>query len=128
MHAAYIAISHFDGNTEGSRTHYMLCRYVHGDIKPENFLMGQKDTPQQRKLYLVDLGLTQRYLSPNDGSHVPYRQIPNDFRYGFSQELCGLADSSESLNALHLPRPPWRQGIQRHHYLAARNGKSSVMG
>ncbi len=57
----------------------MLHRYVHGDIKPENFLMGQKDTPQQRKLYLVDLGLTQRYRSAT-GAHLPYRQIPNDFR------------------------------------------------
>lgn len=82
----------------------MLYRYVHGDIKPENFLMGQIDTPQQRKLYLVDLGLTQRYLSPT-GSHLLYRQIPNNFRYGSSQELCGLADSRDSLIALHFPSP-----------------------
>lgn len=33
------------------------CRYVHGDVKPENFLLGQQSTPNEKKLYLVDLGL-----------------------------------------------------------------------
>jgi serine/threonine protein kinase len=33
------------------------CRYVHGDVKPENFLLGQTGTPNEKKLYLVDLGL-----------------------------------------------------------------------
>lgn len=30
---------------------------MHGDVKPENFLLGQPSTPQEKKLYLVDLGL-----------------------------------------------------------------------
>lgn len=36
-----------------------LCgySYVHGDVKPENFLLGQPSTPQEKKLFLVDLGL-----------------------------------------------------------------------
>lgn len=34
-----------------------VISYVHGDVKPENFLMGQPATPQEKKLYLVDLGL-----------------------------------------------------------------------
>ena len=33
------------------------CRYVHGDVKPENFLMGQAGTSNEKRLYLVDLGL-----------------------------------------------------------------------
>ncbi len=33
------------------------CRYVHGDVKPENFLLGQPGSPVEKKLYLVDLGL-----------------------------------------------------------------------
>ncbi len=33
------------------------CRFVHGDIKPENFLMGATGTPNANRLYLVDLGL-----------------------------------------------------------------------
>ena len=34
-----------------------VCRYVHGDVKPENFLLGQANTTDEKKLYLVDLGL-----------------------------------------------------------------------
>lgn len=34
-----------------------LCRYVHGDVKPENFLLGLPGTPEEKKLFLVDLGL-----------------------------------------------------------------------
>lgn len=32
-------------------------RFVHGDVKPENFLLGQPATPDEKKLYLIDLGL-----------------------------------------------------------------------
>jgi serine/threonine protein kinase len=32
-------------------------RYVHGDVKPENFLLGQPATADEKKLFLVDLGL-----------------------------------------------------------------------
>eukprot|EP00887_Chlorella_sp_A99_P002731 scaffold6.g2731.t1 len=35
--------------------------YVHGDVKPENFLLGQPGTPRSNKLYLVDFGLAQRW-------------------------------------------------------------------
>ena len=36
-------------------------RYVHGDVKPENFLLGQPSTPQEKKLFLVDLGLGETH-------------------------------------------------------------------
>ena len=32
-------------------------RYVHGDVKPENFLLGPPGTSDEKKLFLVDLGL-----------------------------------------------------------------------
>lgn len=35
----------------------LISRYVHGDVKPENFLLGPPDTALSKKLYLVDLGL-----------------------------------------------------------------------
>lgn len=35
----------------------MPASYVHGDVKPENFLLGQPNTPDEKKLFLVDLGL-----------------------------------------------------------------------
>lgn len=34
-----------------------MHRYVHGDVKPENFLLGQAGTVDEKKLFLVDLGL-----------------------------------------------------------------------
>jgi len=39
---------------------------VHGDIKPENFLLGPPGTPTEKKLYLVDLG----YGLVDDSRHV----------------------------------------------------------
>lgn len=36
-------------------------RYVHGDVKPENFLLGPPETPDEKKLFLVDLGLGNLY-------------------------------------------------------------------
>lgn len=35
----------------------IIVSYVHGDVKPENFLLGQPSTAQEKKLFLVDLGL-----------------------------------------------------------------------
>lgn len=35
----------------------LIGRYVHGDVKPENFLLGPPGTPEEKKLFLVDLGL-----------------------------------------------------------------------
>lgn len=39
-----------------------FCRYVHGDVKPENFLLGTPGTPDEKKLFLVDLGLGDFHL------------------------------------------------------------------
>lgn len=36
-------------------------RYVHGDVKPENFLLGPPGTPEEKRLFLVDLGLGMIY-------------------------------------------------------------------
>jgi serine/threonine protein kinase len=38
-------------------THHSPPSYVHGDVKPENFLLGQPGTPNEKRLYLCDLGL-----------------------------------------------------------------------
>ena len=58
----------------------MLCgRYVHGDVKPENFLLGPPDTPKANRLYLVDLGLATKWRDSR-GLHVKYDQRPDDFR------------------------------------------------
>ncbi|CAI6002694.1 unnamed protein product, partial [Closterium sp. NIES-64] len=54
--------------------------YVHGDVKPENFLLGQPGTSEEKKLYLVDLGLATRWRDSNTGQHVEYDQRPDIFR------------------------------------------------
>lgn len=38
-------------------------RFVHGDVKPENFLLGQPGTADDKKLYLIDLGLGMKSSS-----------------------------------------------------------------
>ncbi|XP_062148104.1 casein kinase 1-like protein HD16 [Alnus glutinosa] len=54
--------------------------FVHGDVKPENFLLGQPGTPNEKKLYLVDLGLASRWKNASSGRHVDYDQKPDFFR------------------------------------------------
>ncbi len=54
--------------------------FVHGDIKPENFLLGPSGTPTEKKLYLVDLGLATRWRDPVCAAHVDYDQRPDVFR------------------------------------------------
>ncbi|XP_073056246.1 casein kinase 1-like protein HD16 [Primulina eburnea] len=54
--------------------------YVHGDVKPENFLLGPPGTTDEKKLYLVDLGLATRWRDGNSGVHVDYDQRPDVFR------------------------------------------------
>ncbi|PIN10662.1 Casein kinase (serine/threonine/tyrosine protein kinase) [Handroanthus impetiginosus] len=54
--------------------------YVHGDVKPENFLLGPPGTPDEKKLFLVDLGLAVRWRDNSTGLHVDYDQRPDVFR------------------------------------------------
>ncbi|GAX84656.1 hypothetical protein CEUSTIGMA_g12077.t1 [Chlamydomonas eustigma] len=52
--------------------------YVHGDVKPENFLLGSAGSGKEKKLFLVDLGLATKWKER--GTHVRYDQRPDDFR------------------------------------------------
>ncbi|XP_052478020.1 casein kinase 1-like protein HD16 [Gossypium raimondii] len=54
--------------------------YVHEDVKPENFLLGQPSTPKEKKLFLVDLGLATKWKDSSSGLHVDYDQRPDMFR------------------------------------------------
>lgn len=54
--------------------------YVHGDVKPENFLLGPPGTPDEKKLFLIDLGLATRWRDTSTGVHVDYDQRPDIFR------------------------------------------------
>lgn len=51
--------------------------YIHRDIKPENFMMGA-DQDNENVLYIIDFGLSVRYLtSKTDPLHVPSQSISN---------------------------------------------------
>ncbi|KAJ4792429.1 casein kinase I [Rhynchospora pubera] len=54
--------------------------FVHGDVKPENFLLGQPGSPDEKKLFLIDLGLASRWKEASSGQHVEYDQRPDIFR------------------------------------------------
>ncbi|KHN39248.1 Casein kinase I isoform delta-like, partial [Glycine soja] len=54
--------------------------YVHGDVKPKNFLLGSPGTPNEKKLFLIDLGLATKWRDSTTGSHVEYDQRPDVFR------------------------------------------------
>ncbi|KAL8041676.1 hypothetical protein ABFX02_10G179400 [Erythranthe guttata] len=54
--------------------------FVHGDVKPENFLLGLPGSADEKKLYLIDLGLASRWKDASSGQHVEYDQRPDIFR------------------------------------------------
>lgn len=97
--------------------------YVHGDVKPENFLLGQPSTPQEKKLFLVDLGLATKWRENTSGQHVEYDQRPDMFRgtvryasvHAHLGRTASRRDDLESLAYtlifLHRGRLPW-QGYQ----------------
>ena len=49
-------------------------KFLHRDIKPDNFLMGRGKC--SHKLYIIDFGLAKKFLS-KDGNHIPYRENKN---------------------------------------------------
>ncbi|VAH30135.1 unnamed protein product [Triticum turgidum subsp. durum] len=53
--------------------------FVHGDVKPENFLLGLPGSPEEKKLFLIDLGLASKWRD-SSGQHVDYDQRPDIFR------------------------------------------------
>ena len=48
--------------------------YLHRDIKPDNFVIG--NGKKAHRVYLIDFGLAKKYIQ-KDGTHIPYRDNKN---------------------------------------------------
>lgn len=59
---------------------------MHGDVKPENFLLGQPGTHDEKKLYLIDLGLGMLALLKY---FIPYTVCKWSLALGHSMVPCG---------------------------------------
>ena len=46
--------------------------YIHRDIKPGNFVIGKND--KSKIIYIIDFGLSKRYIDKNTGKHIPYKE------------------------------------------------------
>jgi len=46
--------------------------YIHRDIKPGNFVIGRGD--KSKIIYIIDFGLSKRYIDPEKKCHIPYRE------------------------------------------------------
>ena len=75
---------------------------LHRDIKPDNFAIGIKDN--STTLYLIDFGISHRYIDPKTRQHIPYRegrQFCGTTRYGSINDHIGIEcsrrDDLESL-------------------------------
>jgi serine/threonine protein kinase len=43
--------------------------FIHRDIKPQNYIIG-KSSKKANVVYLIDFGLSKRYLDPKTNKHV----------------------------------------------------------
>ena len=89
--------------------------YLHRDIKPGNFLVGNPDTSQ---IYLIDFGNAKKFKSSRTGKHMAYNKICCIFgtlRYLSSNTLKGIVptrkDDLESFGLvlihLYIGNLPW---------------------
>ncbi|KAK2417054.1 casein kinase protein HD16 [Trifolium repens] len=56
-----------------------LKGFVPGDVKPENFFLGQPGMADDKKLYLIDLGLVSKWKDASFGQHFENDQRPGIF-------------------------------------------------
>ncbi|CAR29299.1 ZYRO0G05412p [Zygosaccharomyces rouxii] len=47
---------------------------IYRDIKPDNFLVGRPQQPDENKVHLIDFGMAKQYRDPKTKQHIPYRE------------------------------------------------------
>ncbi|KAH7886635.1 kinase-like protein [Phlebopus sp. FC_14] len=48
--------------------------YIHRDVKPANFVIGQPSSPSASVVSIIDFGLARRFKDARTGEHVPWRR------------------------------------------------------
>lgn len=73
--------------------HLHSRHFLHRDIKPENFTVGYKDP---KTIYLLDYGLSRRYIIPKTKEHIPCksnRNMTGTVRYASINTHLGMEQS-----------------------------------
>ena len=99
--------------------------FVHRDMKPQNLVLGRMDqTLPDTELYLIDFGLSKRFVNPHTKVHVRYRSdksLTGTPRYASVHTMDGVEqarrDDLESLLYilvyLHRRKLPWQGATEK---------------
>lgn len=105
--------------------------FVHHDIKPENFVFGNSNE-NSKILYLIDYGLSKRYIDQTTGEHITYQDncFPSGtIRYFSINAHKGIIqsrrDDMESLGYIFIyfltGRLPWQGAPGDTHSIRSKN-------